>query len=278
LDLKQNPFSLYDSLGYFTPGALFVYGLMAAYAHVQPGGNSLQFIATRLSFDSAEIYIPFILASYAVGHFLSFVSSITVERYSIWVFGYPSKSLLGLPNSGYWAVSEKKFQRRAMRFLVGLLLAPITFLDWLLGSCAGLRDVYVKKLDPLLISAISLKIKRLVRDHALLPDADELGKPVEHDFFRYVYHYAVENAPSHLPKMQNYVALYGFLRTLTLLAIVFFWGTVWHTTRGVFSVTEAIVLLPSTLVVTYVLYMGFIKFYRRFSLEALMAMTVTYKN
>lgn len=256
---------------------MFVYGLMAAYAHVQPGGDSLQFIATRLSFDSAEIYIPFVLVSYAVGHFLSFVSSITVERYSIWAFGYPSKSLLGLPNSGYWAVSEKKFQRRAMRFLVGLLLAPITFLDWLLGSCAGLRDVYVKKLDPLLISAISLKIKRLVRDHALLPDADELGKPVEHDFFRYVYHYAVENAPSHLPKMQNYVALYGFLRTLTLLAIVFFWGTVWHTTRGVFSVTEAIALLVSTLVVTYVLYMGFIKFYRRFSLEALMAMAVTYK-
>ncbi|HEY9100426.1 MAG TPA: hypothetical protein VIN38_16290 [Thiobacillus sp.] len=203
MDLKQNPFSLYDSLGYFTPGAIFVYGLMAAYAHVQPGGDSLQHIATSLSFDSAEIYIPFILASYAVGHFLSFVSSITVERYSIWTFGYPSKSLLDLPNSGYWAVSEKTFQRRAIRLLVGLLLAPISLLDWLLGSCAGLRDVYVKKLDPLLISAISLKIKHLVREHALLPDADELGKPVEHDFFRYVYHYAVENAPSHLPKMQQ---------------------------------------------------------------------------
>jgi len=250
---------------------------MAAYAHVQPGGDSLQYITAKLSFDRAEVYIPFILASYSIGHFLSFVSSITVERYSIWAFGYPSKSLLDLPNSGYWVVSEKKFQRWAMRLLVAALLAPIALLDWLLGSCAGLRDIYVKKLDPLLILAISRKVKSLVHEHALLPDADKLGKPVEHDFFRYVYHYAVENSPNHLPKMQNYVALYGFLRTLTLLSVVFFWGIVWHAARGVFSAAEALVLIPVALAVTYILYMGFIKFYRRFSLEALMAMAVTYK-
>lgn len=278
MDLKQNPFSLYDSLGYFTPGAIFLYGLMAGYAHIQLSGNLLQQITATLSFDRAELYIPFVLASYAIGHFLSFVSSITVERYSIWAYGYPSKNLLGLKHLGYFSVSEKKIQRWIMRFVVGFILAPIALIDWLLGSFAGLGKVYIKRLDPFLIEIIQRKVFRLVSEHAELPDVDNYGRAVEHDFFRYVYHYAVENAPNHLPKMQNYVALYGFLRTLTLISIMFFWGLIWHVADGMFSYMDAAWLLLSSMLVTYVLFMGFIKFYRRFSLEALMAMAVTYKQ
>ena len=74
MDLKQNPFSLYDFLGYFTPGALFLYGLMAAYAHAQPLITVLGNITATLSFKTPEVYIPFILVAYATGS-LSFLSS-----------------------------------------------------------------------------------------------------------------------------------------------------------------------------------------------------------
>lgn len=277
MDLKQNPFSFYDFLGYFTPGALFLYGLIAAYAHAQPGTDVLSYIAAKLSFEQPEIYIPFILVAYAIGHFLSFLSSISVERYSIWAFGYPSKYLLGLRHAGYYAIEEKREIRGLMRTLVALLLAPIVAMDWLLGAKAGLRDLYAKKLDLLLIAALKGKLLKLMGEHANITPSD-YGNAAEADFFRYAYHYAVENAPNHLPKMQNYVALYGFLRTLTLLSVVVFWGIVWHAIRGTFTYPQSWVLLVSSMLISYVLFMAFIKFYRRFSLEALMALAVSYQT
>lgn len=211
MELKQNPFSLYDFLGYFTPGALLLYGLMVAYVHAQPDADILDYIARKLSFQNPEIYIPFILIAYTSGHILSFLSSITVERYSIWAFGYPSKYLLGLPHRGYYAIDKKRGLRRFVRTFVAILLAPIVVLDWLLGTKAGLRSLYAKELDSLLIAALKGKIERLMTEHAEIKQPEKYGKATEHDFFRYAYHYAVENAPSHLSKMQNYVALYGFL-------------------------------------------------------------------
>jgi hypothetical protein len=69
--------------------------------------------------------------------------------------------------------------------------------------------------------------------------------------------------------MQNYVALYGFLRTSCLIAILAFWWTLynhhWLTAAG-------------SCAVAFLLYVGFIKFYRRFSLEAMMAVSVVVQS
>jgi hypothetical protein len=276
MDLKQNPFSLYDFLGYFTPGALFLYGLMAAYAHAQPDITVLGYITATLSFKTPEVYIPFILVAYATGHLLSFLSSITVERYSIWAFGYPSKYLLDLSPDGYFEIREKRGIRIVMRTIVAILLTPIVAMDWLLGEKAGLRDLYAKKLDPLLIAILKNKLHKLVIEHANIKKPSAYGTADEHDYFRYAYHYTVENAPNHLPKMQNYVALYGFLRTLTLLVVVIFWGLVWHAVRGTFTAIQSVALLALSILVSYVTFMAFVKFYRRFSLEALMALGASY--
>lgn len=50
--------------------------------------------------------------------------------------------------------------------------------------------------------------------------ARSLGRAIEG---RHPAYYAVENAPNHFSKMQNYVALYGFFRTLTPIAVLLFW-------------------------------------------------------
>jgi hypothetical protein len=277
MELKQNPFSLYDFLGYFTPGAIFLYCILLALGHLETKGFSLAYVNTYLSFEKAEIYIPFILAAYLSGHFLSFLSSITIERFSLWAHGYPSKYLLGITHKGYFSATDHEFLRVVIRLLVFLILAPISLLDLLLGRVIGMRELYAKKLDPLLIEVLRKRIEALIEKHAGIKNKEKYGAARDTDFFRYAYHYALENAPSHITKMQNYVALYGFLRTLTLIVLITFWVVVWHVLNGAFATPNAIWTMFIVGVIAYLFFMGFVKFYRRFSLEALMAMAVTYK-
>ena len=276
MELKQNPFSLYDFLGYLTPGAIFLYCALLALGHLETRSFSLSYVNTYLSFDKAETYIPFILAAYILGHFLSFLSSITIERFSIWAHGYPSKYLLGIPHDGYFSVSEQKFLRIAIRILVFVVLAPISILDLLFGKAIGMRELYAKKLDSLLIEVLRKGIEALIYCHAGMESKQKYGPARDLDFFRYAYHFAVENAPGHATKMQNYVALYGFLRTLTLIVLIAFWVIAWHVFSGSFGVVTAVWTVIGISIVAYLMFMSFVKFYRRFSLEALMAMAVTY--
>ncbi len=226
MDMKQNPFSFYDFLGYFTPGALFIYGVMAGFAHTQSSLSIIDFVATKLSFGKPELYIPFVLVAYTLGHILAFISSGIIERYSIWSIGYPSKYLLDIGSPGYFDVEKHKVLRVSIRVVVAVFLAPISILDLLLGKILGFRDLYAKSLDRLLAHVITLKVTAIMQQHAGLKEPSGDTNVRQADFFRYVYHYAVEHAPNHLPKMQNYVALYGFLRTLTLLVVVFFCKTI----------------------------------------------------
>lgn len=271
--MKQNPFSLYDFLGYFTPGAIFIYSALLIHAH-STNQQMTRAVTELLSFDRAEIYIPFILFAYTLGHLLSFVSSITVERYSIWAHGYPSKYLLGVVHPGYFSTDSHPLLRGILRACVGAILLPVSALDWVLGKLLKMRDLYTKSLDGLLISLIDKQVVRVVK-HQTRVDSSDDGSAVDHDFFRFVYHYAVEHAPNHLPKMQNYVALFGFLRTITLLAVIFFWFTLWHA----FTTPSPIhyLLLAISAISAFLFYMAFVKFYRRFSLEALMAVTANFQ-
>lgn len=277
MDPKQNPFSFYDFLGYLIPGAVFLYGVLLIVGHLSQSDTAIGFVTTKLSFDRAEIYIPFVLLAYIVGHFLNFISSITVERYSIWAHGYPSKYLLAIPSKGYLDVDENKGIRRVMRAFVFVALAPISILDWVLGAKGGMRDLYAKPLDKLLVEVLRRRIESLIDHHAQVTDRQSHGQAVRLDFFRYAYHYAIENAPNHVPKMQNYVAIYGFLRTITLISLMLFWIIVWHVVTSGISCIFGVLTISVVATTTYLLFMGFVKFYRRFSLEALMAMAVTYR-
>jgi hypothetical protein len=154
---------------------------------------------------------------------------------------------------------------------------PISFFDLVIGHWCKFRELYAKPLDELLRDIIRNKLSALLTQHAGLKNLPQNTPPSNSDFFRYAYHYAVENAPNHLPKMQNYVALYGFLRTLTLISVIFFWSIFWYLCTGKLSLCIAFEWLIFSSLLSYVLYMSFVKFYRRFSLEALMALATTFK-
>jgi hypothetical protein len=273
VELKENPFSFYDFLGYFTPGAILLY--LAAYFSktIWPSAPSFQELAAQAGLDKAEAYVPFILFAYAIGHVLSFVSSITVERYSIWAMGYPSKYLLGVEHDGYFASAKKhRVLRAAIRSLVFVALLPISAMDLVFGRLLGMRDLYAKPLDNLLIKIIRDKVDSLIQTRGGLADPTPHGMASNSDFFRFAYHYAVENAPHHFPKMQNYVALFGFLRNVALILVVAFWPVAYAVAQGLVAWQVLAVLVP----VSYLCFMAFVKFYRRFCLEALMATAVTF--
>lgn len=274
MNSKQNPFSVYDFLGYFTPGALFVYGVLSIYAHMVPTVK----MTNILSFEQAEIYIPFILVSYTLGHFLSYCSSLFIEKYSIWTAGYPSRYLLDHDKDDYFCKDKMS------RFAVALLLLPVSLPDFILHKVIGFRRKYARPLDKLLIDILNVKIFTFIENETgfdfekmFSEGKDKKLYPYKGgDFFNHIYHYTVENAPNHLPKMQNYVALYGFLRAVTFLFVIAFWAIL---LSHPYDLKEAIFYLPilGTITFSFIFYLAFVKFYRRFSLESLMALAAVYE-
>lgn len=284
MDLKQNPFSFYDFLGYFTPGALFLFGIIFTLTHINPDSHhQLSAIKLQLGQDTPSFYVAFVLLSYVTGHLLNFLSSVTIERYAIWIAGYPSKFLLGQDNPNYFSGNSQPIKNLG-KVLVWISLFPISGIDYIFGKLLGLRNSYTRPLDPLLKGIIAAKFIRLLEEKSSLREISQDANSKTDDYFRFVYHYCVENAKHHLPKMQNYVALYGFLRTLTFLFVIFFWILFWHLLDSsktncsfdfIIQNSPSLLALACVAVSCYVFYMAFFKFYRRFSLEVYMALTAS---
>ena len=264
VNIKQNPFSLYDFLGYLTPGAIFFYGLLYVFNHSGPFTLFICDVNQYLGFDKPAIYIPFILASYTTGHFLSFLSSIFIEQYSIWAFDYPSRYLFELKRD------KKELKIRILYFILSILILPIWVCDCLFSKI-GIRVLYAKELEKPLVDLLENKLKDFIKEHAGIKDKEKIDEAINQGFFRYIYHYALENANSHLPKFQNYVALYGFLRTITLITAIFYWRVVIHVYKGTLSYYYLFLFL-----IPYVFFMGFSKIFRKFTVEVFMAFSVIY--
>jgi hypothetical protein len=269
---KQNPFSLYDFLGYLVPGTVLISGTLVLRGIAVANDHWFSSIIQQFGFlAKVELYLPFIVLAYSVGHLLSFGSAVTVERFSVWTIGYPSKFLLQDQKP-----VEPLHKWRVL--IVQVAIIPIVFLEWIVRKKIGASDLYAKRLDEAASRALLLKIKDFASKEVGLRDKEFDGT----DVFRFVYHYVVEHSAHHLIKLQNYVALYGFLRTLALIAVLFFWigvfQFVWVLVRGFAWPVIAgwFVLTLGFAVLSFVLYLDFVKFSRRFSLEAFMALSAIY--
>jgi len=95
--IKQNPFSLYDFLGYFVPGTLMSYILMLCIIihrtkkKLGDVGFSEELYSLFADFHNSGYIVPFILFSYCLGHLVSALSAIFVEEYYKIFYGYPSR-------------------------------------------------------------------------------------------------------------------------------------------------------------------------------------------
>lgn len=270
--IKQNPFSLYDFLGYFIPGATLIY-LMLVFHNL----DSVEYVwSFNNLFGSSDIdiqsYLFFIIISYAIGHLINFLSSLLVERYGNWMYDYPSKYLLKI---------HKKFSFKTItpkRIGIFISILPVSVLDLLFGQLLKFKNLYVHHLDDFLIHSIKTKSSKILTE--LIPKDESKKVPEsinDYDFFRILHHYAFEHTKSHQFKMVNYVVLYGFLRSLTFICVLIFWYLIY---LQVFGDNEYISFYHYLIICicSYIFFMAFMKFYRRYTLEALMVIVIDKKK
>ena len=275
--IKQNPFSVYDFLGYLIPGSIAIYSFLIIDYLKKYNDYSIEGFAKCLGEFKFEGIFFFIIISYILGHLLSFASSITIEKYANWSYGYPSKYLLNMKHKGYWK-SANKWRDYFWRITLVIILIPCVIFDKILGQILGFKMFYQRGLDKLLRKLIVYKINTLFTEIGFgevenYEDFDN-GKGNSHDFHRVVTHYAYEHSKQHQAKMSNYVALYGFLRTLclifNLLAIYLFTRTLLYLEINFLNISSIIILSA----LSYLSFMAFMKFYRRYTLEGFMVITV----
>ena len=292
--MDKNPFSIHDFLGYVLPGgvalllAYMVYKnpdnhYMTSQAFIDAIKNTIKAL-NKGGITTIELSVAFIIVSYIAGHIVAYLSSITVERMAIWHYNYPSVFLLADERKPrffsdikeQWD-NKKKFEaigNLIMRLAVSLLLLPLTMCV-LLIKYLHLDQYFIKSLDGYLKESIRIKFKVLAKTLGI----SEIKETKDSDTHRVIYHYMYENFPGHRAKMDNYVALYGVLRALTLIAnffILYIWkcqvcyiGN--HFTWGAICDYPYMKVFIMVLV-QFLFFMAFMKFYRRFTLESVMCM------
>lgn len=299
--MKQNPFSLYDFLGYLIPGSTFIF----AYLIIEQWNNNksdftLEKVLSTFSKTEFQNIFFFIIIAYSLGHLLSFISSITIEKYGNWNYGYPSKTVIGYIKNSYWVREnepeeendnflyevENNAKKRNMknfgRVFLRLFILPLFIIEYFFGEKLKFKNFYSKGLDEYLMNCIKSNAIALLNSLKISEVDDITESDLKNiDFNRIVHHYAFENSKEHQFRMVNYVALYGFLRNLVLTFVLAFWFyfVVSIKTFGLEKSVDWKMVIINLLIMffSYVSFMAYMKFYRRYTLEGLMLIVVDKK-
>jgi len=227
-----------------------------------------------LSSIKAEGAILGLILSYTLGHLLSFFSSITVEKYAVWRYGFPSRYLIKMQVPKY-----RDHFKSIMGFFWGsvtiILLLPTILLDFILGGLLGFKEFYMRPLDDALSKIILFKINQLITTLDITEkNGFEENEGNNSDFFRIVQHHTYDHSKCHQTKFANYIALYGFLRTITLIVNILFWYFIVHSIIIQDFKPQYYWALIITSLVSYTFFMAFMKFYRRYTLEGFMVLVI----
>lgn len=329
---NKNPFSTFDFLGYFIPGA-FAMGLLYVLSNGLDFDSNLKprslvkLIQVIRDHDGYGAFILIIL-SYILGHLISYVSSVTVELFYIWCYGYPTDYLLLSKYKKKHVISSKYgWYGNVWHAIVCLLLLPLFVCHFLVEKILGIERFLSKGVDENLRICLKNKVNEL-SDGINYVKFDDTSYTT-HDVHRIVMHKVYENCQQHVSKYDNYVALYGFLRSITLILNMAFLYLIYRFVRycehGPFFTCHSVlisVIVGGAIVLclfyfnmetrknlilgfisgfimnifcfmlcstedkgeilqilavfgtTYISYLGFTKFYRRFTLENLMTLLI----
>lgn len=283
----KNPFSLYDFLGYLFPGALALFIIYTiCKVNMDPCITvPFDYVDRFVDFlrdedkkvDLTKVLIPFLIVSYMFGHLFAYLSSLTIEYFTNRIFGYPSKYLLGIngaetPWKRYWKNdSSQIWIKRSILMIILIVLLPIAIIALFIKL---VRDFVTRPLDTYLKKNINEKVNDLNKElnmEVVLPEESK-------DYHRLVMHYVYLNIQTSKNKTNNYLALYGYLRSTTLIMVLFtdwlfFVGakSIWFNHDNDIDWASWIFFLSCWLI-SFISYMGFVKFYRRFTLENLMTL------
>ena len=314
--MNKNPFSFYDFLGYLFPGLVAM--MLLTYCVIQGVSSPIEQYFSITTFTNMfsenpnmkwwESTVVIIVLAYISGHVIAYLSSTSVEYFANRIFGYPSYYLLHPEEdkrilfSKYFMYENKKnyshlnifmrlihtiFNRLKMfvdgkfiwRLFVSFMLFPISVIFLPLNKKISIVKFVTRPLDRYVRNSIFTKITALSEKlNISRPDVNSRA-----DYHRIIMHYVYLNIPQCQRKTDNYIAIYGFLRAITLITCLFFdylfviqlltiyeyWAT--DISYGCFN-WKVLWILMGMLAFCNVLFMGFIKFYRRFTLENYMSL------
>lgn len=307
--MDKNPFSLYDFLGYLFPGLL----TMLIIIHIKNINGTTdvedyisisKFMNTFKNGIKLEWWkstMILIIISYILGHIIAYLSSVSIEYFANKSFKYPSYYLLHNENrklkdylKSYFLdefqiekyrivrisnsykikiVQERKgYGKLLWRIIIFIGIFPITSFFFTLGTLTGVNKFIVRPLDGYIINGIKTKLNNLTTRLGIeKPDVNSNA-----DLHRIVMHYVFLNITNSQKKTENYVAIYGFLRAISLICCIYTDVIIY---KGIMTIDfsmpidwGAIFVISVMIAVCNILFMGFIKFYRRFTLENYMAL------
>lgn len=292
----KNPFSIYDFLGYLFPGLLATSMCLYLYKDSQTLEgllqlDSLKSIAEGKGFRfSIETSVLYVIVSYVMGHVVSYLSSVFVENFTNKVYGYPSHYLLNEDDYKYkdlWiryfgtsASSSSKYMKSVkivlkfmLKVIMAIVMLPVTFSVFTIGYLLDVNHFITRSLeDDKLIKMIKDKYSELCA-YLKVEKAND-----QSDFHRLIMHYVYINVQNCQPKVGNYIALYGFLRCMCFLACLLFTGLLCKAVLSISPNSEfdgvMIIMMMTIYVYAYLLFLGFVKFYRRNTLEDFMTLVV----
>lgn len=284
MDTKSTQFTAYDILGYLVPGLAFFALIDCSFAfHTQQMALSYEAITNRYQVISWKAAIPLALVSYFVGHLISFVSSMTIERYARWRYGHPMQFLLddSAAYPRFFQAGGKSIGwSKALRFTTALALAPIFIFESILLITGILRN-YIRSMGPDLASVVK-KALAWLRDKAGMVSDPSKEYPAE--FESLAINYTLESAPSHIFTLRNYIVLYGFLRSMTLVLVLATWVMALHVAVSVWAKEKSVMaalpylwagILGGGFICT-ICYGAYLKFWTRYNKEALMGLAAVY--
>lgn len=276
--MENKMFSFYDFLGYLFPGAFLTIVTISIFSleNIIYNCNDLRKIFYVIKEIDIEKILVLVVIMYVLGHLLSFISAITVERYSIWTLNYPSKYLLRYKKRAYFQVKGNKMFRIPARVINFLFLFLLTSWDLVLShSPLKMSKLVVKPLEKETQCALRRCICKNLKEKYKISN---FCHKEDFNFLEILYHEVVENSEKHFLKAQNYVALYGFARTITLILNISTYVLSWKIiTLKMYNKIGyiSIILLSFS---SFLMYCAYNKFSRKYTLEILMAYLVINKS
>lgn len=217
----------------------------------------------------------FLVEAYVLGHVIAFLSAESLERLCVGFFGYPSETMfLDRDNPS----EVKAFTKKAFSEFMGkgvwnrlLILAflPHAVLLWVLSRTKWYR-IAIKPLGKNIEQRIEVNFENLFSIKI-----DKFGKE---ERFRIINHHVFCNDPRTAARQYNYVTIYGFCRNMSfavyivlLLDTLFLFGSL---PEAYYSAEKIYLDIIYNLGTTLALLVAFLKFFRRYSEDALTAFAV----
>lgn len=291
---SSRPFTLYDFIGYFTPGALF---LLIFYYFIKTTNNDLLAVLQSYDYHTLTCIVSMIIISYILGHMLNYLSSISIEKYAIWMYGKPCHFLLvGTPSlrsyfhknkdnctkvnssllddnlkkiihyqQGKFNAKKALWLSRAWRTVLFFVILPVSSLDCLIGRGLKLKLFYTNPASDIYANSIINKLSCLFKKLNI-----EFSTDI--DIFKIVLTYYLNRSNVFKSRSDSCRAIYGFARTLSFVFSVISWFYIGLSIFG--YIPFSVLILSLLLLSSYVFYMTFMKYYRRYAFEGFLYLLV----